>query len=108
MKKLKDNLTQRPKYKRILSPNVSSVAFSMSSTLDYDNVVLELCEIKSDEKVVGKNMALQLEVYHQQLSTIAGFAPRYDSKIGVKANGFRTFVKVRKTSSCKVVALRNI
>ena len=73
---------------------MSSVAFNMSSNMDSFDDILQLCEIKSDEKVVGKNIALQLEVYHQQLSTIAGFAPLYDSKTGVKANGFRTFVKV--------------
>ena len=58
------------------------------------DTILQMCEIKSDEKVLGKNLALKLETYHQQLSTIAEFAPHYDSKTGVKANGFRTFVKV--------------
>ena len=73
---------------------MSSVALNMTSNMDSFDDILQLRDIRSDEKVVGKNIALQLEVYHQQLSTIAGFAPLYDSKTGVKANGFRTFVKV--------------
>ena len=66
---------------------------SSYTDMNVDNI-LQMCEIKSDEKVLGKNLALKLETYHQQLSTIAEFAPLYDSKTGVKANGFRTFVKV--------------
>ena len=64
------------------------------------DTILQMCEIKSDEKVLGKNLALKLETYHQQLSTIAEFAPHYDSKTGVKANGFRTFVKVLSLLAC--------
>ena len=75
---------------------MSSVALNMTSNMDSFDDILQLRDIRSDEKVVGKNIALQLEVYHQQLSTIARFAPLYDSKTGVKANGFRTFVKVSK------------
>ena len=67
----------------------------MSSQTDMNvDTILQMCEIKSDEKVLGINLAMKLETYHQQLSTIAEFAPLYDSKTGVKANGFRTFVKV--------------
>ena len=84
---------------------MSSVAYSMSEYKE-DNVddVLRMCEMKSDENVLGKHLTSKLETYHQQLSTIAEFAPLYDSKTGVQKNGFRTFVKVCTSSK---VLLRN-
>ena len=62
--------------------------------------VFELCQkvrTPSVLAIVGKTLTTQLDLYHQQLTTIASFAPKYDSKLGVKANGFRSFIKVRKT-----------
>ena len=64
--------------------------------LDFDSV-LDLCQVNKNPAVlalVGTTLASKLDLFHQQLSTIATFAPNYDSKIGVKANGYRSFIKI--------------
>ena len=45
---------------------------------------------------MGKNFASKLSLYQQQLKNINSFAHRYDPKLGLKTNGFRSFLKVRQ------------
>ena len=67
-----------------------------SSLKEFDNI-MDISELDKNRKKlasVSKGLSAKLETYHQQLSTIVTFAPQYDSKTGIKANGFRTFIKV--------------
>lgn len=86
-----------------------------SSTVTFDNI-LSLCE-RTNEDVgaqepltsrgvrPGKHrlsnslmeLATRLDTYNQQLTVIAEIAPLYDSKTGVKANGYRSFVRIAGT-----------
>ena len=71
---------------------------NIETSLNFDNI-LDISELdKNQKKLAGisKGLSSKLETYHQQLIEIAKFASQYDSKTGVKANGFRTFVKVNE------------
>ncbi len=39
----------------------------------------------------------QLGIYQEQVSRISSFAPQYDSATGVRANGYRSFVRIAGT-----------
>ena len=74
---------------------------NIETSLNFDNI-LDISELdKNQKKLAGisKGLSSKLETYHQQLIEIAKFASQYDSKTGVKANGFRTFVKVNEAPS---------
>ena len=71
--------------------------YSIEMETDFDNIldISELDKNRTKLANASKGLSSKLETYHQQLSTIAAFAPQYDSKTGTKANGYRTFIKVR-------------
>lgn len=75
---------------------LSSTVPQQSDLMDNFDNVMELCQLNKNPSsvLVGSDLTSKLDLLHQQLSTIANFAPKYDSKLGVKANGYRTFIKV--------------
>ena len=59
---------------------------------NFDQFVEQL----NQKNQMGKNFASKLSLYQQQLKNINSFAHRYDPKLGLKTNGFRSFLKVRQ------------
>ena len=79
------------------------------SCLNFDNV-LDLCHMNKNPTDFGhlvasggQTLVNKLEVYQKQISTISGFAHLYDSKTGIQANGFRSFIKVNHYNKVVII-----
>ena len=80
-------------YLQIITKPMTSITLSNNcENFNFDQFVEQL----NQKNQMGKNFASKLSLYQQQLKNINSFAHRYDPKLGLKTNGFRSFLKVRQ------------